>query len=244
MGELLIKNCICGRNEFLSFKTFFGNGSQLFINECLRCGVKHQIVNMEYEEYMERYSSEYSFHEGKDGGQLISKERYFHDYEIAKIREEKYQTFIKKGSVILDVGSGNGAFVDYMNLAGYEARGLEICEEYNNRKVTYAGDFNAVKLKSRSFDAITMHDILEHFVNPVTALNFANYILRKKGILIIDFPDFFSKNGLHHWKLIEHLWLLKRKELSWILELTGFDVIEIYKPIPSKFVVCAMKKQA
>ncbi len=233
----LIKSCLCGRSNFIHF-IHQSDSSQIPIRECLGCGIKHQLVHLNYEEYLQQYISDYSHFTGKDGGELISSERYLHDFKLAEIRYESYKPFLPIQSVLLDVGSSNGAFVDFMNQTGMcTARGLEICEEYNHRKVTYSGDFLSVELQDDAFDVITMHDILEHFVNPGDALLRCNRILRKDGILIIDFPDFFSRSGFHHWKVIEHLWILRLRELKWLVQYHGFKVIRIDKPIPSKFVL-------
>jgi len=44
---------------------------------------------------------------------------------------------------------------------------------------------------------------------------------------------------LHHWKLVEHLWLWDEAQLQSVLRDAGFEVEESYYPIPSKFTVIA-----
>ncbi|KKK60334.1 hypothetical protein LCGC14_3025390, partial [marine sediment metagenome] len=213
------------------------------MNECLECGVKHQLLKRSYHSYISSYKKDYCLSEGKDGGQLSSHERYDHDNQLAGKRHTRYKEFLGKGNSILDIGSGNGAFVDCMHNLGYVAHGLEICENYlGYTQPTYQGDFLEVDVPFNSYDTITMHDVLEHLVDPVSALKKCHRILKKDGILIIDFPDFFIKEGLHHWKPIEHLWMLRKDQLVTLFKSCGFKKIVIEKPIPSKLLLIARER--
>ncbi len=248
--EELISECVCGGNNFISFFRFdyvstIKNPVQIMVNECFSCGIKHQRIQLSYKEYMNLYRKAYSCFEGKDGGQLVSSERYDHDYRLAVKRYENYKEYIPKGSKLLDIGSGNGAFTDFMNNWGYcKVKALEFCENYKGHKIDYKGDFLELELRGLRFDVITMHDVLEHLVRPREALDKCYSILENKGILIIDFPDFFHPEGLHHWKYLEHLWMFKKNQLIAILESAGFSILDIKKPIPSKLVFYASKTQA
>ncbi len=241
----LISECVCGKSEFLNFNIFGDKLKKIDIKECLFCGIKHQFVGITYEEYMNQYKEVYSCFEGKDGGQLTSQERYDHDYQLAGKRFEVYKEFISEGSYLLDIGSGNGAFVDFMvNFGRCEAKSLESCENYKGHKIDYRGDFLEIDLSRCRFNVVTMHDVLEHFVDPLKALIKCNKILEDKGILIIDFPDFFHSEGLHHWKYMEHLWMFSEYQLRRLLLECGFSIIDIKKPISSKLVFYAAKTQA
>lgn len=237
--EELIKKCVCGKSEFISFRIF----DNIRIKECLSCGIKHQLVMSSYDDYMRRYKIDYSCEEGKDGGQLISQERYDHDYQIAEKRFKTYKGIINEDHFILDIGCGNGAFVDYLLSQDYCIKELEFCENYEGRFVDYNGDFIQIDLSGLKFDILTMHDVLEHFVDPFEALMRCSEILNQKGILIIDFPDFFHLEGLHHWKKDEHLWMFRKEELEKLLRTCGFDIIKVEKPIPSKLVFYAARMQ-
>jgi len=242
----LISRCICGKEEFISFSMSSRRTTQIqiLIRECLSCAIKHQFVLSSYQEHMNQYKKDYSCFEGKDGGQLVSGERYTHDYQIARKRLEEYNKVLEKGSDILDIGSGNGAFADCFRNYGYGVKNLEFCENYKGTKIDYQGDFTFLSFLPKSFDVITMHDVLEHLVDPLGALNKCSWILKNKGILIIDFPDFYNLEGLHHWKKTEHLWFLRGDELQEMLLDCGFSIIQIKKPISSKLVFYATKNQS
>ena len=129
-----------------------------------------------------------------------------------------------------------------MEDAGYSIKGLELCTRYKKNVAEFNGDFLKMKLPNYSFDVITMHDLLEHLVDPFRGLQRCLSLLSFNGILIIDFPNFFKKEGLHHWKINEHLWMFTQDQLQSLLITCGFSILDIYKPIPSKLVFVAEKK--
>lgn len=200
---------------------------------CENCFVIHQSLQITEKQYEDYYKVDYDAkHHAKD--------RYDHDREISEIRFKAYDRLFPKNGKILDVGCNNGAFVDVALDKGYDAYGNELNQNIINPR-TYAGYLKDLKLPDESFDAITLHDVLEHFVDPVANLKEIHRILTKDGILIVDFPHFYVSTGLHHWKLTEHLWLLDKRELIELLLRSGFSVIKEYEPIPSKIVVICKK---
>lgn len=235
---MLIEKCICGGEDFLPL-THFGNGKDIDLMECLACGIKHQYLDFDYECYMETYRKDYLTFKGKDGGKLKSKTRYDHDYTLAEKRIESYGNSIPKNSDVLDIGSGNGAFVDYLNEHNRKGIGVEISEGYNTNGTTFIGDFVGIEISSHQFDIVTLHDVFEHFVDPIKCLKKIHNLLKDHGTLIIDFPAFYNKEGLHHWKKYEHLWMFTRGQMYRVLEDCLFMIEKTITPIPSKIVFIA-----
>ena len=81
-----------------------------------------------------------------------------------------------------------------------------------------------------------MHDSIEHMIDPKNSLIKVFHILKNKGILIIDLPDYFINAGKHHWKYIEHLWFFTQDQFLNLLINIGFKLEKIDKPIPGKLV--------
>ena len=235
---MLIEKCICGSTDFK--KSVF---SSINLNTCINCGIIHQELDMTLDEYYNFYVNDYheDFQKEKGLESYLSTERYNHDISISEKRLRRYSTYIEKGTRGLDIGCSNAAFVDYCNRSGIICYGLEPGSTAKHDMV-----INLPLLESNfgdeEFDFITYHDVLEHIPNFRPDLQETYRIMKRGAFLIIDFPDFFSDSGQHHWKRIEHLWMLTDKEVHNLLEEYGFSVVDYYKPIPGKFVVIAEKR--
>ena len=240
MLPYLIKSCICG-NDW-DFNRFFRH--KLDIMECKHCGIYHQRVEMEDFDYKNIYATNYHDEYQKSQGQTPYYDRYDHDVNIGKLRLNVYSKIVPTEGKLLDVGSGNGAFVDAAREAGYDAWGVEPNPKIADKDKTYIGGIEQHKFATESWDIVTQHDVLEHLVDPMTILRETHRILKPGGFLIVDFPHFFVPEGEHHWRPIEHLWMLTQKQLKSLLEKLNFQIIYTDQPIPSKLVFYAKKVKA
>lgn len=234
---MLIKQCICS-----STNLSLSDHHNIPTFECDDCGVIHQRLDMEPVDYFKFYTDEYhsSFQEGR--GTLTYEERYEHDYHISELRADEYEEFLKEGMATLDIGSSNNAFVDLMNKLGMKAQGIEIGEEgAKYPDTTFNQDLLTLDLPANTYGLITMHDVLEHLIDPRPYLQEMHHILADDGVVVIDFPHFFVDEGIHHWKAVEHLWFLNMEQTVNLIESEGFTVFDVRVPIASKFVVYAKK---
>ena len=222
----LVEKCLCGLSVHSKFT--FSKIHGLSILKCPDCGVMHQKVvlsNTQYEEY------EVNIHDD---------ERYDHDKEVAELRMGKHDHWFK-GTRLLDIGAGNGAFVNVAREYGLDAWGLErnlnLCNGY-----VLPGTLIEQRYEAQEFDNITIHDVLERLIDPVAELKEIHRILSVQGVLIIEVPDYFDPSGIHHWRPTEHLWLFDREQIRMIVEHQGFSIIKVDKPIPSKIVMYAEKR--
>ncbi len=124
------------------------------------------------------------------------------------------------------------SFVAEARKVGYQAWGQDLA----SCPGMYCGPLESINFPTDWAGTATMHDVLEHVVDPVAALKETARIAKR---LIVDFPDFDASEGRHHWKLTEHLWMFSRAELISIIQGAGFQVIKTDSPIPGKFVVYA-----
>ena len=85
---------------------------------------------------------------------------------------------------LLDLGCGNNYFSKACQLKGVEAEGVDLDK----------CDFEVDKLpyEDRTFDLMTMHDVLEHLVNPENLFKEINRCLKMRGLLIIRTHDWKS----------------------------------------------------
>lgn len=236
----LIQQCVCG--NFTNFTETRKNGIELL--RCKRCRVHHQVVRMTEDEYNNFYNTEYhSTHQTSIGCKPYD-ERYLHDLDVGKLRIKAYSLLGElRGKRVLDVGSGNGAFVDACRSEGIEAFGVDL-GTLGNPKYTFTGQ-SLLDLKlsdmRHTYDIITMHDVFEHLVEPIKHLQRAYSFLKTNGYLIIDFPNYYVNAGKHHWRAIQHLWYFTLEELRDLVEVNHFTVDGTHIPIPSKVVLYCRK---
>lgn len=217
---MLISDCLCGRRPATSVQIM-----GLPMLRCI-CGILRQDVDMDVRQYADWYRDRYF-----DG---IYSHSYAHDREVARLRLDSYG--LAQDVRLLDVGAGNGAFVDEAIARGLDAWGQDLAAQSEAARI-YTGPLEQIVFPAAYFDVVTMHDVLEHVPEPRAILKEIIRILKPGGRLIVDFPRFHHKSGTHHWKPVEHLWMLTEEQLQTLLVSAGFKMERVYHPIPSKIVV-------
>jgi 2-polyprenyl-3-methyl-5-hydroxy-6-metoxy-1,4-benzoquinol methylase len=149
---------------------------------------------------------------------------------------ELVETFSPKGK-ILDVGCAAGFFLTNAKERGWETQGVEpntYLAEYGKKEFglnVFNGTLKNAKFPDNYFDVVTMWDVLEHTTDPLSELHEANRILKKGGVLVVNFPDFSSiwaKIFRRKWwfLLSHHLYYFTPKTLRLMLDKAGFEVID------------------
>jgi SAM-dependent methyltransferase len=223
MTEQLLPQCICGSKDSEGDVI-----NAIPVLRCTACGVIRQQVTLTLQELGYWYKDKYF-----NG---VYTHSYDHDVRVADLRLKAYG--LEPGVKLLDVGCGNSAFVDAARLRGLDAWGQDLSEA-SDGPYTYVGDLVDVSFPTDAFDVLTIHDVLEHHPRPRAFLRECSRVLRPGGRLIVDFPRFHHERGKHHWKLIEHLWMLDEAQLTGLLETSGFKIKALYHPLTSKIVVFA-----
>ncbi|HOK55968.1 MAG TPA: class I SAM-dependent methyltransferase [bacterium] len=153
----------------------------------------------------------------------------------------KLKNFIPEKGKILDIGCGVGILMKMFEEKKYEVIGYEIskfainfCKE-NNLKV-----FDNFNFPEKSFDIITMMDVIAHVKNPLFYFEKSKKLLKEGGILIIKTPlhsnyMFFlaklfsftpkSKSILHIPAQIYHF---NKKSIFEIAKMKNFKVEKVF----------------
>lgn len=241
MSDHLLKECSGGKWSDSCGET---KGETKWINgveviKCALCGVHRQVLRMtedELGEFYENYESEHYQHSLE------------HDKEVADIRAKKYGANCwSRSHKILDVGCGNGAWVEYLVRGlGLDAYGQSIGKpEADIPK--YLKPLHECHFPTDYFDIVTCFDVLEHVIDPRSFLAEMLRILKPGGEIIIEFPDFWAEDGSgdHHWKKIEHLWMLDRLQLLALINSVDKDEhikkTHVREAIPGKYSVTLTK---
>lgn len=98
------------------------------------------------------------------------------------------------GARLLDVGCGNGAFIQRMKTLGWEVEGVEVdpitADLARKRGLTiYGGDVESLDLPSSRYDAITLTHVTEHFFHPREIFGILHRWLKPGGALVSLSPN-------------------------------------------------------
>ena len=114
-----------------------------------------------------------------------------------KQHESMYLAELDPGK-LLDVGCGSGRFLNHMQQKGWEVEGID----FDDKAVEYArtkygvnihiGNLENVRYEDNTFDAITMHHVIEHISDPVELLQECYRILKPGGTLVAVTPNINS----------------------------------------------------
>lgn len=151
-------------------------------------------------------------------------------------REVRNLPLPRIGATLLDVGCGDGSFLEAAGRAGWSARGVEIdphavdeCRE-SGLDVTL-DTIESVDLPRESLDAVTFQHVLEHLHDPRAALVRARELLRPGGLLWLATPNLDSAGHARfgaEWLGLEvprHLVVFTRRALERLVVDAGFEVV-------------------
>lgn len=142
----------------------------------------------------------------------------------------------RAGARLLDVGAAYGYAVAEAVRGGWSAFGLEVSRAAARRAAVAAPGRVVVArgaslpFGARSFDAVTLWDVLEHLPDPNAALGEIAQLLRPGGRLALSTGDVgslaarLSGARWHLYTLPEHLFFYTRASLRRLLERHGFAV--------------------
>lgn len=146
-----------------------------------------------------------------------------------RLRFLKQATALRSGK-LLDVGCGDGRFLEAARGKGWQGHGTEMNPE-PPRKRGFIVETSVDAMASHGpFEVITFWHSLEHFRDPRSAVESARKLLAPNGTLIIAVPDaggFQAKASGAHWFHLDvprHLFHFTSGALEQLLQRTGLSV--------------------
>jgi len=158
---------------------------------------------------------------------------------LSKIFIKDQLFFWKEKGKILDVGTGNGRYLEVLKGWGFDSYGLEISPDVvkNAKKNGIQNIEQGVLLTSKypngTFDVIRFSHVIEHVPSPKKELLKTNKLLKKKGKVIILIPNlksFFFNIFRSYWYPLDpprHFYHFTPKIIERYLKECGFRKIEI-----------------
>lgn len=209
--------------------------SRLVRGESVECNSVHAEVLLSWvwsskDEYESWYkSSEYHDEQFRANKGASCSELYHECVDVAEIRFRQIAAALNVKSVttLMDVGAGNGAFVDVARGNGIRAYGID---PHSLREDLQNGSWEDV---DRRFDVITMFDVIEHLLHPYKALSHLRDCLTENGVIVIETPEYNAPNKQwkRHIKPSEHVVLYSREGAEFLYDMAGLTVIGFGRPL-------------
>lgn len=214
------KSClICGytTQEFAAFKDHI-------IYKCVHCGFG-------YTDQLISQSGDYH----RDDS-YIEEEQLFKNIFLRRVKE--ISKFIKSGKV-LEIGCSTGIMLSLFKNKGFEVEGVEISRKAAKKAKARGINVNVAFFEkinfNQKFDLVILNHTLEHMENPLKVLQKVKTILKPKGLLMIDLPNFdspvarFLKKRWMHLLPDEHLWHFTPRAFEILFKKMDLKILKIKK---------------
>lgn len=138
------------------------------------------------------------------------------------------------GAKLLDVGCGDGAFLEIARAAGWQVTGIDFdpkaVEVARGRGIhVISGDLGALKDQVGCYEYISCSHVIEHVHSPAQWLSQMHALLAPRGTLWLQTPNLDSIGHYyfgHHWRDLDpprHLCLFAPKSFQLLMESSGFQ---------------------
>jgi len=228
---------LCGSNRARPVMTgpdrLLGVPGTFHVVQCEECGLVYTNPRPTEESLPHCYVGGYSVY-SPTGGQA-ARMRFYHDRLARRLSSQS----TRSGRRVLDLGCGDGLFLEAMRARGWEAVGLEMdagaaarARDQRGLEVVTAALTDA-HFDAGSFDLITMSHFLEHLPHPRQAIRQIRGWLRPAGTLFITLPNESSwerrlfGSRWYHWDLPRHLCHFDPGTLIRLLNEEGFEAQDL-----------------
>ncbi len=218
----------------LKTKDYDSGRNELFtVVKCKKCDLIY-INPQPSEKELGRY---YVFDYYGNYGSIFHK--IFSIINIFFMRNKSKEILNKKKGRILDIGCGDGSFLEYMKNKGWDAYGVETSgpgakiAEKKLKKNIYNSELKRIKFQKGYFDVVTLWYVLEHVKNPDTMIKEVGRIIKNEGTLVLSLQNIKSLQAKiggdkwFHFDIPRHLYHFSPETLNKLLKKNGFKVEKI-----------------
>lgn len=157
--------------------------------------------------------------------------------------DQRLDFFLKntKGKSLLDIGCGDGIFMQRAIEKGFDAHGIEPSEkavmiaELNNQKI-FKGTLKSFIVNNKiKFDIVHLRNVLEHLNDPIEVIKTCYDLLNPNGIIYLEVPNdynFFQEfgtrinNEIKSWICVpDHINYFNFNSLETLLKKNKFKII-------------------
>lgn len=213
-------NCPICRSKF----KIFCKEKSFKIYKCINCGFGLTAdLKIESEDYHRDNS-------------YIEEEKLFRNIFLKRVNN--ISKFLKAGKV-LEIGCSTGIFLSLLKEKGFEVKGIELskkaAEVAKSRGIEVEVNYFEKSQENQKYDLIIFNHTLEHIPDFKLALYKAKKLLKPKGLIYIDLPNFGSLTAKllkAKWSLLlpkEHHSHFTQKALNILLKGLDFKILSVNK---------------
>jgi ubiquinone/menaquinone biosynthesis C-methylase UbiE len=142
-------------------------------------------------------------------------------------------TLISKDDKIIDIGTGDGLFVELLNQAGFrDVSAHEIPDSDLSAIKKIADniyqDFDYSSIPLDKYNAVVMLDVLEHVINPEYVINKCSGVLKTNGVIYFHTPVVTKADRMMH--VLQKLPGMKKIGTIWQRGRTSIFHLQNYTP--------------
>ena len=213
-------------------KDFFGDHYSYI--QCVNCKV-YSISPLPTNEQLAKAYSE-AYYGEKETKFIGPIEKWIDRLRFRKAQKVALQ--IPEGGKVLDIGCGNGRFLNYLATTrkvkayGIEMEGKSAERAANLPSVNLMlGSFEEMKIPESEFDFFSMIHVIEHLKYPYKALDKAIDLLKSEASVYIAYPNIASRQAQKYrgaWLHLDpprHLNFIEPYELIAFMKSKGFDLV-------------------
>lgn len=205
------------------------------LRQCAGCGLIFVDPRLDDSVLSQLYDEDFYFSTGwalRGVAELVIR-------QIQRTRQGRVQRFMRTGA-LLDIGSGDGRFVDHMASEGWHATGLDfspaaqaLAEARRGGGRFLCGSVFDHDFAPSSIDVVTLWQVFEHIGEPHEFLDRIHTLMRPGGVFIAAVPNIEGLSarltGERWWGLDvpRHLVHYSPRTLCHGLERAGFKVMNV-----------------
>jgi 2-polyprenyl-3-methyl-5-hydroxy-6-metoxy-1,4-benzoquinol methylase len=239
----------CGATEAVRIFSRSINGKDWYLAKCPQCTQHYTDPLPTLDEIKGFYSNDYH-------SNLFAENATETEFEAKFQRYAKWITTYIKGGRSLDVGCTTGLFPYILKQRGFQAEGLEINSATASWGEKHYGitirnePFETADYEEKSFNLVSLADVLEHSLDPSVTLGHVHSILQDGGFAFISFPDIHSLESRYYralslathrnwlWStchIPHHTWEFTRPTAQALFNKMGFNVVGFRRAYISSF---------
>jgi 2-polyprenyl-3-methyl-5-hydroxy-6-metoxy-1,4-benzoquinol methylase len=167
---------------------------------------------------------------------------------LLKLLYKQHEIAYINNGYLLDIGCGNGRFLEGMKSLGWQVKGVEfnahaveVCQK--SLLDVHHGDLKSANFPSTSFDIVNISHVIEHVPNTLEFIAEVARITKPNGQVFIKTPNndalgrsFFATNWYAN-EVPRHLYLFSKKNLAQLAHTHDFGVSHIETSSTAKIIL-------